>query len=60
MVCSGRGFVPKDEAIAITSNKTLSDLVRAVGIPVIASVSLAFIVVGIQYWVKAKAEGRAQ
>jgi hypothetical protein len=56
MLCIGRGFLPNSEAIAITNNKTLSDLVHTLGIPVITSFGLAFIVVCIQDWGKAKIE----
>jgi hypothetical protein len=60
MMCFSRGFVPMSEAIAINNDKTLSDLVRTISIPIIASLGLAFISLRVQNWNKAKTKNAVQ
>ncbi len=60
MVCTGYGFVPNSEAIAITNAKTLSDLTRTLGIPVVVSLGLVIIVICIHSLRRAKTERQAE
>lgn len=60
MMCFSRGLVPMSEAIAINNDKTLSDLVRAISIPIIASLGFAFISLRVQNWNKAKTKNTVQ
>ncbi len=54
--CVGQGLVSSSEAAVITSNKMLSDLARAVGIPILASLSVGLISLSTQYLRKARLE----
>ncbi len=54
--CVGQGFVSSNEAVVITGNKMLSDLVRTVGIPVMVSVSVGLISLSTQCWRKVRLE----
>ncbi len=52
--CVGQGLVSSSEAAVITSNKMLSDLARAVGIPIVASLSVSLISLSTYYLHKAR------
>ncbi len=59
MACTGYGFVSNSDAIAITNAKTLSDLIRTLGIPAVVSFGFALIAICIHSLSKAKTDRQA-